>query len=206
MTQPLPENVRQAGYDALEELSTRMSRGATNLSKQAMRLRLDDPKSQREALCQLRRYQNFEMPGFGQVAIIVGALMGLTEPESKALAERQYMEKNRKERAEERAHNERVEEEWRQGGWPVQEAVRKALSRAKMLVEAASHIEKNPASVEIKKALVLCMDAWWPGGDPYSALSHKLHQTDNVAEEAVQLPQGGNVLAGPWGAAGEVRP
>ena len=65
MTEPLPENVRQAGFDALEELSARMSRGAANLSKQAMRLRLDDPKSQREALGQLRRYQNFEMPGLG---------------------------------------------------------------------------------------------------------------------------------------------
>ncbi len=88
MTAPLPENIRRAGADALEELATRMSRGATNLFKQAMRLRIADPNSQREALCQLRRYQNFGMPGFEQVGIIEGALMGLTEPESRALTER----------------------------------------------------------------------------------------------------------------------
>ena len=99
MTQPLPENVRQAGYDALEELADRMLRGATTLFKQAMRLRLDDPKSQREALCQLRRFQNFKMPGFEQVAVIEGALMELTEPESRALRERRRMEKNKKDAA-----------------------------------------------------------------------------------------------------------
>ena len=99
MTESLPENVRQAGVDALEELATRMSRGAANLYKQAMRLRLDDPKSQPEPLCQLRRFQNFKMPGFEQVAVIEGALMGLTEAESRALKERQRTEKYRKDAA-----------------------------------------------------------------------------------------------------------
>ena len=95
MMEPLPENIRLAGYYALEELATRMSRAATSLFKQAMRLRLDDSKSHTEALKQLRRYQNFKMPCSEEVVGIEGALLGLTEPESKALSERRRFEKNR---------------------------------------------------------------------------------------------------------------
>ena len=126
MTDLLPENVRRAGFDALEELSARMLRGATNLSKQAMRLQSDNSKIQREALCQLRRYQNFKMPGFEQVAVIEGALTGLTEPESKALTERRRIQKMHKDAAD----RER-EEEFRKSRprtyWEIMAAQEKAV-------------------------------------------------------------------------------
>jgi hypothetical protein len=201
MTEPLPENVRQAGYDALEELAARTSRSATNLSKQAMRLRLDDPKNHRMALRQLRRYQTERMPGFEEVGVIEGGLMGLTEPESRALSERRRLEKSRQERAGEKAHAEWLEERWQQGGSYRREAVRRALSRAELLVAAASHVEKNAGSVELAKALAACMDAWWPGGDPYCVLASKLGSAARAAkpEEEIAKPrQDGNVVDGPW--------
>ena len=73
MTEPLPENIRRAGYDALEELANRMSRGAMSLYRHAARLRSDEPKSQRDAIAQLRRYQGFKMPCSEEVAVIEGA-------------------------------------------------------------------------------------------------------------------------------------
>lgn len=99
MTEPLPDHVRQAGYNALEELSTRMFRGATSLLKHAVRLRMEEPKSHREALAQLRRYQGFKMPCSEEVAVIEGALTGLTESESKALTERRRIQKMHKDAA-----------------------------------------------------------------------------------------------------------
>lgn len=100
MTEPLPENIRRAGYDALHELSNRMARGSTSLLRHALRLLPDDAKSHREALAQLRRYQSFEMPCSEEVAVIEGALMSLNEPESKALSERRRLEKHKKDEAE----------------------------------------------------------------------------------------------------------
>ena len=201
MNEPLPENIRQAGYNALEELAGRMSCAATGLSKQAMRLRLDDPKSHAEALKQLRRYQTFKQPAFEDVAIIEGALIGLTEPESRALTERRRMEKNRQERAQEKARAEYFEKQWQHGGWQRREAVRKALSRAELLVEAANHVVKNAGSVEIAKALGLCINAGWAGGDPFDSLSWQLRKIDGQREEAAKHHDG-NVIAGPWDNAG----
>ncbi len=201
MIEPLPDNVRRAGYDALEELAGRMSRAATNLSKQAMRLTLVDAKSHTEALKQLRRYQNFEMPGFAEVTIIEGALTGLTEPESKALSEQRRVEKSREERARAKAHAEWFEEQWQQGSWQRREAVREALSRAELLTKAASHVVNNAGNVELAKALALCMDAWWAGGDPFCVLASRLREIDGDREEAVKH-QGDNVVAGPWDTAG----
>ena len=204
MIEPLPENIRRAGYDALEELAGRISRAGTNLSKQAMRLTLVDAKSHTEALKQLRRYQNFEMPGFAEVAVIEGALIGLTEPESKALTERRRVENSREERARAKKHAAWFEEQWQQGGWQRRETVRWALSRAKLLVEAASHVEKNAGSVELAKALALCKDAWWAGGDPFDSLSWQLSKIDGQREEAL-ANQGGTVVAGPWDTGGKAR-
>ena len=201
MSAPLPENVRRAGYDALEELAARMSRAATALSKHAMRLRLDDPKSHREALKQLRRYQTFEQPCSNEVAVIEGALTGLNEPESRALSERRRMEKSRQERADEREHVRTMEERWQQGGVNRREAVRKALSRAQLLFNAASHVEKNAGYIDLAKALAACMDAWWPGGSPYEALAWRLREIDGQREEATKH-LGGNVISGPWDTAG----
>ncbi len=74
MTEPLPKNVRQAGYNALEELSNRMLRGATSLLKHAARLRTEEAKSHQEALAQLRRYRGFKMPCSEEVRVIEGAI------------------------------------------------------------------------------------------------------------------------------------
>ena len=202
MIEPLPENIRRAGHDALVELSSRMSGAAANLSKQALRLTLVDAKSHTEALKQLRRYQAFEYPGFEKIAIIEGALIGLTEPESKALTERHRVEKSREERARAKAHAEYFEEQWRQGGWERREAMRWALSRAELLTEAAGHLVDNAGSVELAKALTLCKDAWWASGDPFCVLASRVREIDGHRQESAKLPQNGNVIAGPWDTAG----
>ena len=106
MTEPLPENVRQAGYNALEELSNRMLRGATSLLKHAARLRTEDAACHREAIAQLRRYRGFKMPCSEQVLLIEGALLSLTEADSKALEERRRIQKMHKDAA----NRERTEE------------------------------------------------------------------------------------------------
>ncbi len=200
MTAPLPDNIRRAGFDALEELAGRMSRAATSLSKQAMRLTLVDAKSHTEVLKQLRRYQTFGYPGFEEVGVIEGALTGLTEPESKALNERRRVEKSREERARAKEHAEWLEEQWQQGGWQRREAVSWALSRAKLLVDSATHVNLNAGSVELAKALALCMDAWWAGGDPFGVLASRLREIDGQREEAASA--GDNVISGPWDTAG----
>ncbi len=100
MTEPLPKNVRQAGYNALEELSNRMLRGATSLLKHAARLRTEEAKSHQEALAQLRRYRGFKMPCSEEVRVIEGAIRGLTEADSKALEERRRIQKMHKDAAE----------------------------------------------------------------------------------------------------------
>ncbi len=202
MNKPLPENIRRAGYDALEELADRMSRAATALSKHAMRLRLDDPKSHREALKQLRRYQTFKQPCSGEVAVIEGALTGLTEPESRALSERRRMEKNRQERALEKKQAEWFEETWWQGGRRRREAVQTALSRAAVLSEAAKHVEENAGSVDVAKALACCLDVDMAGGDPFCALAFRLQEVGGAREEAAKH-QDGNVITGPWNNGGE---
>ena len=99
MTEPIPESIRRAGCDALEELANRMVKGANSLMRHAIRLRLEEPQSHRDALAQLRRYQGFKMPCFEEVGVIEGALLGLTEPESKALTERRRLQKARKDAA-----------------------------------------------------------------------------------------------------------
>ena len=103
MTEPLPENIRRAGFDALQELSARMARGSASLAKQAALLMTDDPKIHRGAVSQLRRYQTFKMPCSEEVAVIEGAMMGLTEAESRALSERRSLEKFKKDQAQEKA-------------------------------------------------------------------------------------------------------
>ena len=103
MTASLPENIRRAGFDALQELSARMARGSASLAKQAALLMTDDPKIHRGAVSQLRRYQTFKMPCSEEVSVIEGAIMGLTEAESKALMERRSLEKFRKDQAQEKA-------------------------------------------------------------------------------------------------------
>ena len=93
MTEPLPENIRRAGFDALQELSNRLSRGSASLLRIWARLLTDDANGYREVLGNLRRYQGFEMPCFAEVAVIEGALTGLTEPESRALSQRRRLAK-----------------------------------------------------------------------------------------------------------------
>ena len=93
MSEPLPENVRRAGYDALEELADRMLRGSKSLLKHAARFRSDDPKAHHEGVAQLRRYRGFEMPCSEAVAVIEAALLGLAEADSRALDERRESEK-----------------------------------------------------------------------------------------------------------------
>ena len=204
MTAPLPENIRHAGYDALEELADRMFRGARSLSKHAMRLRLDEPKSHREALCQLRRYQNFEMPCFEEVAKIEGALMGLTEPESRALTERRRLEKHKKEQARGKVRAEWLEKQWEQGGWQRQMAMRQALERAAMLFKAVNYAEKNVGGDELVKALACCLDAKMANQDPFCDLAIKLNRIDGHREEVAGSAE--NVIAGPWNNGGEARP
>ena len=126
MTESLPENVRQAGYNALEELSTRMFRGATSLLKHAVRLRMEEPKSHQEALAQLRRYRGFKMPCSEEVAIIEGALTSLTEPESKALTERRRIQKMHKDTAD-RARAEEVRKSPPPTYWEIMAAQEKAM-------------------------------------------------------------------------------
>ncbi len=100
MTEPLPKNVRHAGYNALEELSNRMLRGATSLLKHAARLRTEDAACHQEAIAQLRRYRGFKMPCSEEVRMIEAAILSLTEADSKALEERRRIEKIHKEAAE----------------------------------------------------------------------------------------------------------
>ena len=200
MTEPLPENIRRAGYDALEELINRMLRGATSLSKHAMRLRLNEPKSHRDAIAQLRRYQAFKMPCSEEVAVIEGALTGLTEPESRALSERRRVERNRLERAARNVSDKHLEEQLQQGGWLRRETVRTATSRAALLSQAASHVEKNAGSVDLAKTLVCCLDVEMAAGDPFCVLASQLRQIDGHREEVASV--GDNVVAGPWDTAG----
>ena len=94
-----------------------------------------------------------------------------------------------------------LEESWQQGGVSRREAVRKALSRAQLLFNAASHVEKNAGYIDLAKALAACMDAWWAGGSPYEALAWRLREIDGQREEAAKH-LGGNVIAGPWDTAG----
>ena len=176
MTEPLPENIRRAGHDALEELANRMSRGAMSLYRHAARLRSDEPKSHHEALGQLRRYQGFGMPCFEEVAKIEGALTGLTEPESRALTERRRIEKSRRERAEKEQRAESWEENWQQGGWRRRETLRSAKSRAAMLSQAASYVEKNVGGVDLEMALARCLDAKMADQDPFCDLADQFCQ------------------------------
>ncbi len=122
MTEPLPKNVRQAGYNALEELSNRLLRGGTSLLKHAARLRTEDAACHREAIAQLRRYRGFKMPCSEEVRVIEGALLGLTEADSKALEERRRMQKMHKEAAE----RERAEENRRKFENPRESAIEEA--------------------------------------------------------------------------------
>ena len=170
MTEPLPQNVRQAGYDALAELSNRMSRGAASLFKHAMLLRLDNPKNHRKALAQLRRYQTFGMPCSENVAKIEGALMGLTEAESKAFKERQSLKKSRQERANKKERTRYWEESWQRGEWQHQDTVRRAKDRGAMLFQAATYAEKNVGGVKLVKALAQCLDAKMADQQPFAAL------------------------------------
>ena len=118
MTEPLPKNVRQAGYNALEELSNRMLRGATSLLKHAARLRTEDAACHREAIAQLRRYRGFKMPCSEQVRVIEGALLSLTEADSKALEERRRIEKMHKDAAE-RESAERIRRKYEKAREPT---------------------------------------------------------------------------------------
>ncbi len=179
MTAPLPENVRRAGADALEELATRMARGATNLFRQAMRLRIDDSKTHREALCQLRRYLNFEMPGFEQVGIIEGALMGLTEPESRALTERQQREQYQRD-----ADQRKRAREWEQQHPPIPQD-------ASPLNAQQENIRSTIRALKSDLGL----------------LSERLSERETrAAKPRRKRRQKGNVVAGPWGAGEGARP
>ncbi len=200
MSEPLPENIRRAGYDALEELSSRMFRGGRSLLRHAVRLQQDEPKSHREAVAQLRRYQGFKMPCSEEVAVIEGALTGLTEPESRALSERRRVERNRQERAARKVRDEHLEKQLQQGGWLRRETVRNATSRAALLSQAASHVEKNAGSVDLAKTLVRCLDVEMAGGDPFCVLASQLRQIDGHREELASA--GDNVISGPWDTAG----
>ena len=106
MTEPLPKHVRQAGYNALEELSNRLLRGGTSLLKHAARLRTEDAACHREAIAQLRRYRGFKMPCSEEVRVIEGALLSLTEAESKALEERRRIQKIHKDTADRKSAEE----------------------------------------------------------------------------------------------------
>ena len=192
MSEPLPDNIRRAGHDALEELANRMSRGAMSLYRHAARLRSDEPKSHHEALGQLRRYQGFGMPCFEEVAKIEGALTGLTEPESRALSERRRIEKSRRKRAEKERRAEWWEENWQQSGWQRRNALRSAKSRAAMLSQAASYVEKNVGGVELVKALVRCLDAEMADQDPFGDLALQLCQIGGHRQEVAN--SGDNVV------------
>ena len=165
-----------------------------------MRLTLVDAKSHREVLAQLRRYQTLEQPCFEEVAVIEGALTGLTEPESRALTERRRMEKNRQERAAKRERDERWEESWQREGWNRRETLRKAINRAKMLLWAAACIEKNVGGVELVKAFARALDTEM--GDSFESLCWQRCEVDGHGEESAKLRQNGNVICGPWDTAG----
>ena len=122
MTEPLPENIRQAGYNALEELSNRMLRGAATLLKHAARLRTEDAACHREAIAQLRRYRGLKMPCSEQVRVIEAALLSLTEADSKALEERRRIQKMHKDAA----GRKRTEEIRRAHEYPRESALEKA--------------------------------------------------------------------------------
>ncbi len=200
MIEPLPENVRRAGFDALQELSDRMARGSASLLRHAARLLTDDAKSHREALAQLRRYQGFEMPCSEEVAVIEGALMGLNEPESRALTERRRMENFKRDQADRKARDKCWEESWQRGGWQRRETVRHAVSRASMLTCAASCAEKNVGGEELVKALARCLDKTLTDQDPFCDLGMVLCRIDGHREEVTRA--GDNVVAGPWDTAG----
>ena len=200
MTEPLPENIRQAGYDALEELAARMSRASAALSKHAMRLRLDDSKNHTEALKQLRRYQTFKQPCSEEVAVIEGALTGLTEPESRALSERRRMANFKKDQADRKRRDKYWEESWQRGGWQRRETVRKALFHASTLTRAASCAEKNIGGEDLVKALARCLDDTLRDQDPFCALDRVLYRKDGHREEVANA--GDNVISGPWNTVG----
>ncbi len=122
----------------------------------------------------------------------------MTEPESRALTERRRLEQSKQERADEREHAKMLEERWQQGGVNRREAVRRALQRSQLLLDAASHVEKNAGYIDLAKALAACMDAWWPGGSPYETLAWRLREIDDHQEEAAKPRQDGNVIDGPW--------
>ena len=200
MIDPLPENIRRAGFDALQELSNRMARGSTSLLRHALRLLPDDAKSHREALAQLRRYQGFEMPCSEEVAVIEGALMSLNEPESKALTERRRIANFRRDEADRKARAKRWEEVWQREGWQRRETVRKAVFCASILTRAASCAEKNVGGEELVKALARCLDDTLRDQDPFCALDMVLCRRDGHREEVASAAD--NVVAGPWDTAG----
>ena len=149
MTEPLPENVRQAGFNALEELSNRMLRGATSLLKHAARLRTEDAACHREAIAQLRRYRGFKMPCSEEVRVIEAAILNMTEADSKTLEERRRMQKMHKDaadrkRAEEirRAHENPRESALEQAA-RLQSAVNALRDRARALETPASRPNGN---------------------------------------------------------------
>ena len=149
MTEALPKNVRQAGFNALEELSNRMLRGATSLLKHAARLRTEDAACHREAIAQLRRYRGFKMPCSEEVRVIEAAILNMTEADSKTLEERRRMQKMHKdaaerERAEEirRAHENPRESALEQAA-RLQSAVNALRDRARALETSAPRPNGN---------------------------------------------------------------